>query len=44
MDIRKNFYSVRVIDKWNNIPAEVKASNSVASFKSYLEKSLIDQY
>jgi ribonucleases P/MRP protein subunit RPP40 len=32
-DLRKNFFSVRVVPKWNSLPTEVKNSRSVAIFK-----------
>ena len=33
-EIRKNFFSVRVIKPWNNLPAQIKASSTVNEFKS----------
>ena len=33
LDSRKNFFSVRVVDKWNEIPDKVKAQKSVNGFK-----------
>ena len=33
LDKRKNFFSVRVIDKWNRIPDMVKEQKLVNSFK-----------
>jgi ribonuclease P/MRP protein subunit RPP40 len=32
LEIRKNFYSHRVIDKWNSLPFEVKTAETVNSF------------
>jgi ribonucleases P/MRP protein subunit RPP40 len=32
-DRRKNFFTVRVCDKWNNLPAEVKSAKNIAKFK-----------
>ena len=39
-DIRKNFFSHRVVDTWNNLPASVKAAESVNSFKNLYDKSV----
>ena len=36
-DIRRNFFSCRVVSLWNNLPIEVKESKSVISFKTKLE-------
>ena len=33
LDIRKNFFSVRVCEKWNSIPHAVKDSKNVGQFK-----------
>ena len=35
-DIRKKFFSQRVIEKWNELPSDVKNSRNVACFKSYI--------
>jgi hypothetical protein len=34
LELRKNFFSVRVCDKWNNLPAELKVSKNVQQFKN----------
>jgi hypothetical protein len=34
-EIRRQFFSNRVIDKWNELPSEVKNSRSVARFKKH---------
>ncbi len=34
LDIRKNFFSVRVCDKWNSLPSEIKNSANVKIFKN----------
>jgi hypothetical protein len=34
LDLRKNFVSVRVCDKWNSLPSEIKNSENVNSFKT----------
>ena len=28
MDVRRNFFTIRVIERWNAIPAEMKAMES----------------
>ena len=33
-DIRKNFFSLRVIKPWNNLPDHVKSASTVNSFKN----------
>jgi hypothetical protein len=33
-DKRKNFYTVRICDLWNNLPANVRQAKSVHCFKS----------
>ncbi len=35
---RKSYFSVRVVDHWNRLPASVVCSDSVDSFKSQLDK------
>jgi hypothetical protein len=32
LDLRKNFFSVRVCDKWNSLPSEIKNSENVKIF------------
>ncbi len=34
LDLRKNFFSVRVCDKWNSLPSEIKNSENVKIFKT----------
>ena len=38
LEVRRNFYTVRVQTQWNEIPEEVKAQKSVNSFKNQYEK------
>ena len=40
-EIRKNFLSNRVIDKWNAIPSETKNDHSVFSFKKRVNEMLL---
>jgi hypothetical protein len=37
-ELRRNSYSVRVIDPWNSLPSEVKHSPNIAVFKTRLVK------
>jgi hypothetical protein len=37
LDIRKNFFSQRVVNIWNNLPASVVEADSVNSFKNRLD-------
>ena len=39
-DIRRNFWSVRVCDLWNNIPDEIKARGTTNGFKNALDEYL----
>jgi hypothetical protein len=34
LDLRKNFFSVRVCDKWNSLPSEIKNSENIKIFKT----------
>ena len=34
LDSRKNFFTVRAVNKWNEIPDEIKARKSINSFKN----------
>ena len=34
LDIRKHFFSIRVVDQWNSLPSSIKSANSVNSFKN----------
>ena len=37
-DIRKNFFSVRVINSWNELPNDLKTDSSVKNFKRNYDK------
>ena len=34
LELRKNFYTSRVVNKWNNLPIEIRCAPSVNSFKN----------
>jgi hypothetical protein len=38
LDIRRNFFSQRVVNSWNELPASVVEAESVNSFKNRLDK------
>ena len=42
-EIRRNFFSNRVVSYWNAIPSETKRLKSVAAFKNYAETMLLDK-
>ena len=40
LDIRRNFWSVRVCDSWNHLPDEVKCQGTTNGFKNALDDHL----
>ena len=42
LDVRSQFFSQRVVDKWNSIPTDVKIKPSINSFKNALDNYLLE--
>jgi len=40
LDIRKKFFAMRVVKRWNRLPREVVAAPSLAMFKTRLDGTL----
>ena len=40
LDIRKNFFSLRVIKRWNSLPIDIKNATSLISFKNMYDKHI----
>jgi hypothetical protein len=40
LEVRRQFFSQRVVENWNEIPEKVKSSGSVIGFKAGLKKHL----
>ena len=38
LDIRSNFFSIRVVDPWNKLPDSVKQAETVNTFKNRYDK------
>ncbi len=38
LDLRKYYFSNRVVNNWNNLPEQVVAAGSVDSFKARLDR------
>ena len=42
-EMRRNFFSLRVVKRWNELPEKVKAATSVNMFKDRLDKYTNEQ-
>jgi CRISPR/Cas system CMR-associated protein Cmr1 (group 7 of RAMP superfamily) len=38
LELRKNFFSIRIVKQWNNVPSHVKSLSSPEKFKHELRK------
>jgi len=43
LELRKNFFSVRVCEKWNNLPQEVKNARTTGQFKTAYKRLMKNQ-
>ena len=43
LEIRKKFFSCRTVNRWNNLPPEVKYARNVFSFKKLYKKIISPQ-
>ena len=44
LDIRKNFFTQRVGDNWNNLPVEIKDAPNISTFKKSLKIHMLSSY
>ena len=42
LEVRRNFFSIRVVEEWNKIPSTIKMASSVTSFKNRYKKHRAD--
>ena len=38
LDVREHFFTVRVVDRWNELPLDIRAATTVARFRTALRK------
>ena len=43
LDVRKHFFTVRVVKKWNELPEEVKNQTSINGFKNSYDRWRLNQ-
>ena len=41
LDIRKNAFTIRAIEHWNNLPIKIRECNSIHTFKSNVKTFLM---
>ena len=44
LEIRRHFFSLRIIESWNNLPVDIKMCNSLSMFKANLNSHLFENY
>ena len=44
LDIRLNFYTMRIGNQWNSLPIDIKMSGTLGSFKMQLHKHMMETY
>ena len=37
LEVRRNFYTVRIVDKWNSLPTHVQQAEDLVSFEKELD-------
>jgi len=42
-ELRKNYFTCRVAQAWNNLPESIKAADSLNSFKNRIDKFMTQQ-
>ena len=42
LDVRRNFFSIRVAQPWNDLPSDLKTCPSISMFKANLKTYLLD--
>ena len=41
LELRRNFWSIRSVDQWNELPPELKSTETLNSFKNGYDKHLV---
>ena len=42
-ELRRNFFTIRVVQAWNKLPESVKAAESVNAFKNLYDRWIVSQ-